>query len=104
MGSSVRGVPCQSCIFTENRKKPHPFYPCVSVFLLPISTLYFWGLHTADAIYKLSLQVCVKFLSGGKVSPKRIKMLRDSQTIFGSLEKNVSFLQGVEEAAENIPN
>jgi len=48
-------------------------HPCASFFLLPTSTLYFWGLHTADAICKLPLQFSVKLLAGGKVSPKRMK-------------------------------
>lgn len=61
------------CIYRKMVRKIC-FYLCVSLFLLPTSSLYFWDLHTADAICKLPLQVSVKLLTGGEISQKRMKM------------------------------
>lgn len=67
----------------------NPFILVVSFFLLPTSTLYFWGLHTVDAICKLPPQSSVKLSAGGKVFPRRMEM-KERRTIFGSLEKNIT--------------
>lgn len=101
----VVGLPRKSLyLFTEKVVKKI-FYPYVSIFLLPTSTLCILDSHAADAVCKLSLQFPVKLLACGKVSLKRLKMKekkRQPDIIWLTSVKHHSLFQEAEEPAESI--